>query len=185
MVIQGTDAERSIQRARYESLKFQAFKNAWLATMASSFGGHIVLVLFGAPITSYIVKTYLLSLLISIMVVYCPAFAIGLPSLTDGLTPVQMNLWVRLFVEFSTKNVVEKILVYQAIGTIVGSWLGVIPISLDWDRPWQAWPLTPAFSAIGGYIVASLAILVVTLAKQTLTAHESCLLTSANRDKFD
>jgi len=28
-------------------------------------------------------------------------------------------------------------MVYPAIGTVIGCWLGVIPIALDWDRPWQ------------------------------------------------
>lgn len=37
----------------------------------------------------------------------------------------------------SPNNVVERILVYQAIGTLFGSWVGIIPIALDWDRPWQ------------------------------------------------
>ena len=47
-------------------------------------------------------------------------------------------------------------LVYPVIGVLVGSWLGAIPIALDWDRPWQAWPLTPAYGAVAGYIVATL-----------------------------
>ena len=32
---------------------------------------------------------------------------------------------------------IERAMVYPAIGTVVGCWLGVIPIALDWDRPWQ------------------------------------------------
>ncbi|KAI9722170.1 MAG: Glycosylphosphatidylinositol (GPI) anchor assembly protein [Chrysothrix sp. TS-e1954] len=30
----------------------------------------------------------------------------------------------------------------QALGTLLGAWLGAIPIPLDWDRAWQAWPVT-------------------------------------------
>ena len=63
---------------------------------------------------------------------------------------------------------------YPVIGTLIGSWAGVIPIALDWDRPWQAWPLTPAYGAIAGYIVGSLAALTVTavglMAKEHLRA---------------
>jgi phosphatidylinositol glycan class F len=56
---------------------------------------------------------------------------------------------------------------------MVGAWCGVIPIGLDWDRPWQvcaspsvssifnyflqAWPLTPAYGAIFGHVFGSLA----------------------------
>jgi phosphatidylinositol glycan class F len=143
------------------------------------------------------------------MTVYCPAFAIGVPSLTGATSEIQKNqTWVRLFVEFSyvpcqsgsitqclsfrsTENVVEKTLVYQAIGTLSGSWIGVIPIALDWDRPWQvsipvycsivgaslkylqAWPLTPAFCAIGGYIVASLVALTVSIQKQAVQSNHA------------
>ena len=56
---------------------------------------------------------------------------------------------------------------------MIGAWCGVIPIGLDWDRPWQvyiftlhhfclksyllqAWPLTPAYGAIFGHVIGSL-----------------------------
>jgi len=94
---------------------------------------------------------------------------------------------------------VEKTLVYQAIGTLVGSWIGVIPIALDWDRPWQvsfpsivgaflkylqAWPLTPAFCAIGGYIVASLAALTASIRKHAVY-EQSRLLADGTLHKID
>ena len=60
------------------------------------------------------------------------------------------------------------------VGAITGAWCGVIPIALDWDRPWQvrtpnphlsqlqlsclqAWPLTPAYGAVFGHVLGSLA----------------------------
>jgi len=52
-------------------------------------------------------------------------------------------------------------MVFPVIGTVIGCWIGVIPIALDWDRPWQAWPLTPAFGAIGGLILSSISALTV------------------------
>ena len=54
------------------------------------------------------------------------------------------------------RNSLELVLVYPVIGALVGSWIGAIPIALDWDRPWQAWPLTPAYGAVAGYMVATL-----------------------------
>jgi len=32
---------------------------------------------------------------------------------------------------------IERAMVYPAVGAVLGSWLGAIPIALDWDRPWQ------------------------------------------------
>ena len=43
-----------------------------------------------------------------------------------------------------------------ALGALIGAWLGVLPIPLDWDRPWQAWPIPCVVGAIVGCAVASL-----------------------------
>lgn len=32
---------------------------------------------------------------------------------------------------------VERALVYPWVGAVLGSWISIIPIALDWDRPWQ------------------------------------------------
>jgi phosphatidylinositol glycan class F len=38
---------------------------------------------------------------------------------------------------FSLKTPYEKAIVYPALFTLLGAWLGGLPIALDWDRPWQ------------------------------------------------
>lgn len=49
----------------------------------------------------------------------------------------------------------------MSLGACVGSWIGAIPIPLDWDREWQRWPVTiiagmyigaVAGKLIGGYV---------------------------------
>ncbi|GAV98927.1 phosphatidylinositol-glycan biosynthesis class f [Lentinula edodes] len=79
--------------------------------------------------------------------------------------------WIRMFAEFRIYNPIERAVVYPAVGAVLGSWLGVIPIALDWDRPWQAWPLTPAYGALVGYITASLAALTVSGIKALAEEH--------------
>ncbi|KAG9201285.1 Glycosylphosphatidylinositol (GPI) anchor assembly protein [Epicoccum nigrum] len=37
------------------------------------------------------------------------------------------------------------------IGTVVGAWLGAVPVPLDWDREWQQWPVTIVTGAYVGY----------------------------------
>ncbi|KAI5970539.1 GPI11 [Candida margitis] len=49
----------------------------------------------------------------------------------------------------------------QVLLTLGGCWLGVIPIPLDWDRPWQQWPITLLVGAYLGGIVGSVISLVV------------------------
>ena len=39
------------------------------------------------------------------------------------------------------------------VGAVVGAWLGAVPIPLDWDRPWQAWPITIVTGAYLGYVL--------------------------------
>lgn len=58
---------------------------------------------------------------------------------------------------FRPENPIERALVYPVIGTFVGAWIGAIPIALDWDRPWQSYPLTVAFASILGFIVGGFA----------------------------
>lgn len=37
----------------------------------------------------------------------------------------------------SAKKPYERALLYPTYGAFLGAWVGVIPIGLDWDRPWQ------------------------------------------------
>lgn len=39
------------------------------------------------------------------------------------------------------------------MGTAVGAWLGAVPIPLDWDRAWQAWPVTVVVGAYAGGVL--------------------------------
>ncbi|WVR08696.1 hypothetical protein IAU60_005754 [Kwoniella sp. DSM 27419] len=47
----------------------------------------------------------------------------------------------------------ERALVYPVIGTLIGATVGVLPIPLDWDRPWQSYPLTISFASILGFVI--------------------------------
>ncbi|KAJ7130358.1 GPI biosynthesis protein family Pig-F-domain-containing protein [Mycena epipterygia] len=158
--LQGAGLERRMDRMRVDARKFTHLRNAWLTTAAASAFFHVILILFGAPFASHVWQTYLLALLISVLAVLPPAYTLGSPLLSSESDSVMTWMtWVRLFAEFSARTPVERAMLYPAVGTIVGCWLGAIPIALDWDRPWQAWPLTPALGAVVGYILASVAAL--------------------------
>jgi len=49
----------------------------------------------------------------------------------------------------------------QVQGSLVlfGAWLGAFFIPLDWDRPWQAWPLPCAIGGLIGELTSSLVLL--------------------------
>ncbi|KAJ9637686.1 Glycosylphosphatidylinositol (GPI) anchor assembly protein [Coniosporium tulheliwenetii] len=44
-----------------------------------------------------------------------------------------------------------------ALGTLLGAWVGAIPIPLDWDREWQKWPVTIVTGAYIGFAAGKLA----------------------------
>jgi len=46
---------------------------------------------------------------------------------------------------------------FNKLGAMVGAWVGAWTIPLDWDRPWQIWPIPCALGAVGGYGIGLLA----------------------------
>ncbi|KAF8558564.1 hypothetical protein OG21DRAFT_1493793 [Imleria badia] len=153
----GTEVEIKLNRVRFDCLRFTRFKDATAFTLCVALTAHVVVVVFGAPLTTHVLKTALLALVLAILTAFTPTFVLGLPSLGSD-TPSLINrlTWTRLFVELSPRNAIECTMVYPAVGVFIGGWLGAIPIALDWDRPWQAWPLTPLFGSLGGYIIGAL-----------------------------
>lgn len=89
---------------------------------------------------------------------------------------VRNDMWVRLFAELrfvfvclpchvlsdiselsnSPQTPPSTALLFPSISTLVFAWLGTIPLALDWDRPWQEYPLTTAYVAIVGYVLGGL-----------------------------
>ncbi|KAI0634329.1 GPI biosynthesis protein family Pig-F-domain-containing protein [Trametes polyzona] len=153
--------QRKLERKERGSQRVPELGKAAAMTLAASAAFHVIVVLFGAPLVRHLLHTYLMSLLLAILTVFPPAYTLGLPALgSDSPSIVSWFTWVRLFAELSPRTPIERALVYPAVGALMGCWAGAIPIGLDWERPWQAWPLTPVFGAVGGYIVGSLVALV-------------------------
>ncbi|PPQ68807.1 LOW QUALITY PROTEIN: hypothetical protein CVT26_001722 [Gymnopilus dilepis] len=151
-----------------------------------------MLLFFGAPIIrssdifvydNLAFKTYLLALLVSIMAVFPPAYAIGVPNLGNHSdSVVQRWTWVRLFIELSCRNSVERALLYPALFLGVGS--GSYPLRLTGiDLGRHAWPLTPAFGAIAGYILSSIIALTVNSILDLAEQHANSQVNSTARKK--
>ncbi|KAF1331722.1 Phosphatidylinositol-glycan biosynthesis class f protein, partial [Globisporangium splendens] len=49
-----------------------------------------------------------------------------------------------------------------AIGAALGAYVGALPIPLDWDRPWQQWPLTCVYGSLAGHALGIIASVMVT-----------------------
>ena len=53
-------------------------------------------------------------------------------------------------------QLINGLILRNGLGTVVGAWFGAFPIPLDWDRPWQAWPITCVVGAVAGNALAGL-----------------------------
>lgn len=122
-----------------------SFSTALLATILSLIMSVLVfglLILFGAPASTYLHETFLCAVHISVLSVQPLVYVYNLDSET----------WKDII---SVKLPLNG--VYGAsVGAWVGAWLGAIPIPLDWDRPWQQWPITILAGSYIGTAVGTL-----------------------------
>ncbi|WWC65282.1 uncharacterized protein I303_107899 [Kwoniella dejecticola CBS 10117] len=127
-----------------------------LSTAGGSFLLYTLILILGAPLDSHHAHSALLAVHISTLTVWPVVHALGVPSIYESGTFARFRM-TRLFCEFRPETPLERALVYPVAGTLLGAWCGVIPIPLDWDRPWQGYPLTPAVSSILGFILGGFA----------------------------
>ncbi|MCJ1374409.1 Glycosylphosphatidylinositol (GPI) anchor assembly protein [Loxospora ochrophaea] len=102
-----------------------------------------LLILFGAPLTTHTTRTLLLAAHMALLAVYPLFYAYGV----DGATWREIAAGQLAFDEVWGGTV----------GTVVGAWLGAVPVPLDWDREWQKWPVTIVTGAYAGYVVGRVA----------------------------
>ena len=125
---------------------------------------HIVLIAFGAPLTNNTTETFHLALLLMVLTSLPCSLVLGMNS-----TKWCNLLLLKSPVEASTYSIMEKTGVWLSslaareggplersvwwctLGTVVGVWLGAVPIPLDWDRPWQVWPISCTIGGLLGY----------------------------------
>ena len=113
-----------------------------------------IVVLFGAEVFSKHEETFMLSMLMCVLTILPACLNLGSNSvltLLFGQKAANDALWTSLL-----KNIQI---------TLVGVWLGAFVIPLDWDRPWQEWPIPCATGALLGFTAANIYTLVTMLPK--------------------
>lgn len=100
----------------------------------------------GAPLypTSLVPHTFALSVHVALLA-FLPIFY------THGVSSVAWRDVAAAWLPFDEAGVWGG-----AVGTMVGGWIGAIPIALDWDREWQNWPCTVVWGAVLGWSVGRL-----------------------------
>ncbi|KAG7308109.1 hypothetical protein JYU34_006770 [Plutella xylostella] len=112
------------------------------------------IILFGAPVLESHEETLMLSALLTLLTVF--------PLIAHAGVETSMQL---LFgVKSYTKDSIFEMLVNNSILTVCGAWLGAVVIPLDWNTPWQQWPIPCYLGALGGYLLSN----VLTVFKMTL-----------------
>ncbi|KAL7268129.1 Glycosylphosphatidylinositol (GPI) anchor assembly protein [Rhizina undulata] len=100
------------------------------------------LILFGAPVTALQLETLGCAVHMALLAGFPLVWVLG----------VDKNAWMEVV---ALRREVDGVYA-GAIGTVVGAWLGAIPIPLDWDREWQKWPVTILAGAYAGAVVGKI-----------------------------
>ncbi|XP_072939347.1 phosphatidylinositol-glycan biosynthesis class F protein [Epargyreus clarus] len=103
------------------------------------------IILFGAPVLDCHEETLMLSGLLTLLAVFPLVAHAGMES------SMQLLFRVKKF----PKDSVMSMLVYNATMAVIGAWVGAVVIPLDWNTPWQKWPIPCYLGAIGGYLLAN------------------------------
>ncbi|XP_027338997.1 phosphatidylinositol-glycan biosynthesis class F protein [Abrus precatorius] len=110
----------------------------------------------GAPVTfQYLPKTVNWSLMMSLFTTVPASCVLG-SSWAD---------WQRIFAQTKPNGSVEYLICLPAHGAVIGAWFGAWPMPLDWERPWQEWPISVSYGTIASYVVGSVTSLGFVLAR--------------------
>ncbi|KAM8945350.1 GPI ethanolamine phosphate transferase, stabilizing subunit [Pelodytes ibericus] len=126
--------------------KVNKFSKSCIYFFTSCLLFHGIIVLYGAPLLESVPETFL--------------FAVLLSSFTTSrclcILGPNFHAWVRVFSRDGAMSVWDHSLQITTVCCVVGAWLGAFPIPLDWDRPWQVWPISCSLGATFGYVTGLL-----------------------------
>ncbi|KAJ0076093.1 hypothetical protein Patl1_34816 [Pistacia atlantica] len=65
--------------------------------------------------------------------------------------------WQLIFAHTKPNGSVDYMICLPAHGAVIGAWFGAWPMPLDWERPWQEWPICVSYGAMVGYLIGMVA----------------------------
>ncbi|XP_046821267.1 phosphatidylinositol-glycan biosynthesis class F protein [Vespa crabro] len=110
---------------------------------------YFLIVMFGAPVFNQHEETTMLTIILTCLTFVPASLHLGVNTAVNILTGRETqkdNIFI------NAANIVIKT-------TLLGTWTGAIVIPLDWDRPWQVWPIPCVTGALLGYTIAHFIIL--------------------------
>ena len=121
------------------SLVARAFGGVWGGSIFFFF----VAIALGAPLFTKFYETMVFSLMMATFVVL-PFF------LVFGL---DFNVLWKIYITGETPSNIGHFIRYTGLGSFAGAWIGAAAIPLDWNRPWQKWPISVFAGGWVGYLV--------------------------------
>nr|GMC71610.1 phosphatidylinositol-glycan biosynthesis class F protein isoform X1 [Ipomoea batatas] len=132
---------------RHDSDRCSYFKALGRGLLGLPVGAAMIAVgaiILGAPVGfQYLGMTLYWSLVMSVFT-FVPAATVFGSSWTD---------WHRIFAQTKPAKNIDYMVFFPAHGAIIGAWFGAWPMPLDWERPWQEWPICVTYGAMAGYLV--------------------------------
>eukprot|EP00257_Ricinus_communis_P024640 XP_025012054.1 phosphatidylinositol-glycan biosynthesis class F protein isoform X4 [Ricinus communis] len=123
-----------------------------IGAIVNAFGA----IVLGSPVgIQYLSKTVNWSLLMSLFT-FVPAASVFGSSWSH---------WHRIFAHSKPNGSLEYMICMPAHGAVIAAWFGAWPMPLDWERPWQEWPICVTYGAMIGYLVGMLVSLGFVLAR--------------------
>ena len=121
-----------------------------ITTLLSAIPIYFLFIAFGAPLFESVRETLVLSLSVSILTVFPCALA---------FRPT-FRYWISKLILLELYSIQELYLVLQVYAVSLCVWLSAFPILLDWNRPWQKWPIPSLIGAWLGFCVSQIGSLV-------------------------
>lgn len=131
------------------NIKLRKFFKSITVLLISVLIFYIIAVLFGAPFFSSQEETLMFSILLTTLIVLPLILNLGLDATVSILSSTDVF----------EKETLSTIFAIAVRFVLFGAWLGAVVIPLDWDRPWQKWPISCCFGALVGYVVSQMFIL--------------------------
>lgn len=111
---------------------------------------YVVAILFGAPFLSEQEETLMFSILLTSLTAVPSCLNLG----------AEATIFLFTNITSFQGDIVSEIIKQNVSFTLIGAWLGAIVIPLDWDRPWQVWPIPCSLGAVSGYMCSHIVVLI-------------------------
>ncbi|XP_012260408.1 phosphatidylinositol-glycan biosynthesis class F protein [Athalia rosae] len=115
-----------------------------ISFVITAFVYYIIVILFGCPLLTHHEETIMLTTTLTSLTLIPASLHLGIDESVALLTGAPLQ----------TSNVIVEAVQRNIKATLLGTWIGATVIPLDWNKPWQTWPIPCIIGALLGYMVA-------------------------------